>query len=406
MTKELREASAASDCILFSTADWSTPYWTNKQHTAKFLTESGWRVLYVETVGLRAPNLANGRDIHRLVKRLVRGLKALILGPERISDKLWILPPLALPAMHHVVGVRALNQGLLRLMISRFLKQHQFERPLIWTYHPYVGETLKNIPTGDLIYHCVDDLAAVPGVDAITFNREEVDLLRTCKAVFTTAVALREKCLPHNPNTYFFPNVVDEIHFGRALAPGNVPSELAAIPEPRIVYHGVLSDFKVNADLLQDVFAARPDWNLVLIGDERAGQSYPALHRLRHLPNVHFIGYRPYEALPDYLRGMSVGLLPSILNDYTRSMFPMKFYEYLASGLPVVATPLDFTRAVHPFLAVGSDASEFSAAIADQLKRGKLNANEVKVAVGENTWTTRLKKMLDLVMEVRANSRF
>lgn len=405
MARQLPSDHPTGDCILFSTADWKTPYWTNKQHTATFLAESGWRVLYVETVGLRAPNLANGRDLNRLIKRLIRGLKALVLGPERVSDNLWILPPLALPAMHHIAGARSINQSLLRSTISRFLKRHHFEKPLIWTYHPYVGEVLKGVSTGNLIYHCVDDLAAIPGVDAIAFNREEVNLLKKCKAVFTTAAALQEKCLRYNANTYFLPNVVDEIHFGRARSPGKIPSEMEAIPQPRLVYHGVLSDFKVNAELLQEVFIARPDWSLVLIGDERVGQSDPALNRLRQMANVHFLGYRPYELLPDYLRGMSVGLLPTVLNDYTRSMFPMKFYEYLASGLPVVSTPLDFTRKGHPFLKVGSDASEFCAAIANQLKRGKLDANEVAIAVGENTWTMRLKKMLDLARETKEDPR-
>src|SRR5204863_2729140 len=75
-------------------------------------------------------------------------------------------------------------------------------------------------------------------------------------------------------------------------------------------------------------------------GDEREGQQSPAIARLRGRSNVHFLGWRPYAQLPGYLRGIDVALLPQRINDYTRAMFPMKFFEYLAAGRPVVATTL------------------------------------------------------------------
>jgi glycosyltransferase involved in cell wall biosynthesis len=95
---------------------------------------------------------------------------------------------------------------------------------------------------------------------------------------------------------------------------------------------------------------------------------------------------------------MNVGVLPTLLNDYTRSMFPMKFFEYLAAGLPVVSTPLDFAKEPRAGLQVGGDASEFIAAIEKQLARGKLAPQEAKDAVGPNTWEQRLNKMLSIAL--------
>jgi glycosyltransferase involved in cell wall biosynthesis len=296
--------------------------------------------------------------------------------------------------------VRRFNQAMLRWTLSRFARSHRFSEPLIWTYHPFMLDGISTLVRGPLVYHCVDDLVAIPGVDVAAFERAEHDLLESSEAVFTTAAALKARCSQHNGNTHFFANVVDAAHFGRATLSGAIPADLAAIPEPRIVYHGVLSDFKVDFQLILDAANARPDWHFIFIGEEREGQRSAFVPRLSQLPNVHFLGYRSYEQLPDYLRGMNVGLLPTLLNEYTRSMFPMKFYEYLAAGLPVVSTPLDFARVPLSGLQVGGDLDAFLRAIAAQLERGRLSAAEAQAAVGDNTWERRLEKMLAIIFHV------
>jgi len=393
---------AAHDCVLFSTADWDEPYWTNKQHTASILAARGWRILYVESVGFRSPKVGSGRDWARLWRRLWRGVQSLVLGPPRRAANVWVLSPLMVPAGHHLPFVRSLNQALLRFSVARFAKAHTFKEPVVWTYHPYMLDSISTLPRGPLVYHCVDDIAAIPGVDVNAFRSAQQALLGQCEAVFTTAMSLKEVCLPFNRNTHFFGNVVDDAHFGEARADGPVPAELAAIPEPRLVYHGVLSDFKVDFPLLMQTAQARPQWQWVIIGEEREGQRSELLAQLSRLPNVHLLGYRNYQSLPQYLRGMRVGVLPTLLNEYTRSMFPMKFYEYLAAGLPVVSTPLDFAKEPRAGLEVGGDADAFIAAIEKQLARGKLTASEAVAAVGENTWERRLDKMLAITFQGRA----
>lgn len=393
----------AGDCVLFSTADWDEPYWTNKQHMACELAGLGWRVLYIESVGLRRPRMASGRDWKRLWRRLWRGVQSVLIGPPRRRDNIWVLSPLIVPAKHHWPVVRWINQALLRHALRRFLRARRFARPLVWTYHPYMQNAIADVPRGALVYHCVDDLSAVPGVDVAAFEAAERGLLQACDAVFVTARALEDRCRPFNPRTYFLPNVADDRHFGKALAAGPVPDDLAAIPTPRLVYHGVLSDFKVDFALLLEVARRRPEWHWVLIGEQREGQQSPLVDALAALPNVHLLGYRSYAQLPDYLRGMQVGLLPTLINDYTRSMFPMKFFEYLAAGLPVVSTPLAFAEDGPAGLEIGADADAFEAAIERQLERGRLGEEEARRFVGDNTWRARTVRMLERVrtLEVR-----
>lgn len=388
------------DVILFSTADWETPYWTNKQHTARQMALQGFRVLYIESIGLRAPNMS-GRDLRRMWQRLRRGLRA----PRLVEPNVWVLSPLAIPFRQSSGLVRAINQGWLRLRIRLFMRRQRFDTPLVWTYHPFVRETIAALPHGPLVYHCVDDLSALPGVDAAGFNQEEKRLLADCAVVFVTSLALKAKCEPFNANTHYFSNVADLDHFGRAQQPGPVPADLAGIPTPRIGYVGALSDFKIDFALIHGVAQARPDWHWVVIGAEREGQHSPLVDALRALPNVHFLGDKPYADLPDYLRGFDVGTLPTLINDYTRSMFPMKYFEYLAAGVPVVSTPLEFTKHHQGGLQIAQGSSDFEQAITVQLGRGRFDVAEANSLVEENTWAHRLKKMLRLVESPQGSHR-
>ncbi len=393
-------ASSARDVILFSTADWDEPYWTNKQHTARELTERGCRVLYVESVGIRRPALGSRRDRSRLWRRLKSGLTGVISGPRQRAHGLWVLSPLTIPVKQHWHVIAKINQGLLRWTISRFMHAQGFTRPIVWVYHPWLPVPVCSAACGPLVYHCVDDLGAVPGVDRAAFIEAQERLLERCDLVFATARSLAETCGKVNHRTHFFPNVVDSEHFGQALEPGPIPEDIAAIPHPRLIYHGVISDFKLDFPFLLNMVRRRPDWHWILIGKEREGQADPVFAELSALPNVHCLGYRPYTALPDYLRGMDLGVLPSRINEYTDGMFPMKYFEYLAAGLRVVSTPLAFTREHHAGLLTAETPESFDAAVQTQLDAGRVDSRTAQKWVGDNTWQARTGKMLALIEQL------
>lgn len=174
------------DYILFATADWDASSWTHKQHIATHLPKRGFRLLYVKSVGLRTPSLAGGLDLSRLWRRLWRGL----CGARWQRENLWVLSPLVLPFAHGHPIVKRLNQAIVSGAIRRFTRRHGFGEPIIWTYHPYVLDAIAGLPHGPLVYHCVDDLGAVPGIDAATFDAQEWRLLGAADVVFTTSRAL------------------------------------------------------------------------------------------------------------------------------------------------------------------------------------------------------------------------
>lgn len=382
-------------CILFATADWDEPYWTNKQHCAKALANLGIQVLYVESIGLRSPMANSPKDVKRILKRITKSAYSYLIGPSKRSTGIHVVSPFVLPGIGSSALKTRFNAWMIDFLVKASIRRLKFTNALIWAYHPFIGNSLRMPQVSKMLYHCVDDLSAVPGIDADTFLHAEATFLKSVDKCYVTAPSLLKKCSAHNTNTHYLSNVVDVDHFTRKEGTEHtIQNELNTIPEPRIAYHGVLSSFKIDFSLLVECARLRPDWSFVVIGEEREGQQDKLIDDLREMENVHLLGYKPYKEIPFYLHNMNVGILPSLINQYTTNMFPMKFYEYIASGMPVVSTPLDFANHVRGGLLVGKNAAEFVYAINLQLKRGRLSTETSEQIIGDNTWKARTLKML------------
>jgi glycosyltransferase involved in cell wall biosynthesis len=384
---------AAKPVVLFSTADWNWPYWTNKQHMAVHLAARGHPVLYVESVGIRRPTL-DRRDVARIVGRVRRAIAPVV----EARPNLWVLPPLTIPAGHRLPMIARFNAWQLRRHIADWLRRRRGERPIVWTYHPYMMDVALALDPSAIVYHCVDDIGALPAVDRDSYDAAERVLLVRADHVFATSLSLRERCAAVAPErTHYFANVTDVEHFAAARRDGPVPADLAAIPRPRLGYVGVLSDFKLDLDLIERVVLTNADWHWVFIGDEREGQASPMVARLRKQPNVHLLGWRPYADLPAYLRGIDVALLPQQLNDYTRAMFPMKFFEYLAAGRPVVATPLPALAEFRHLYRTAASADDMAREIDAVLSAPPATLRLDDAVLRTHSWEARLDAMLDIV---------
>jgi glycosyltransferase involved in cell wall biosynthesis len=389
----------SKNVILISTADWGAPYLTNKQHTAKLLAKRGFRVLYVESMGLRLPT-ANMKDIKRIWERLKNGL-----GPIREVEKnIWLLSPLGIPFKQHNTFINWFNQSLLRLRLRGFCWLRNFNKAIVWTYHPYIFNAIRKSEVEALIYHCVDDLSAIPGIDSVNFLAKEKILIQKSDHIFVTNRQLLRKCEHENSNVHYMSNVVDLEHFINAHYVNADHDAVSKISKPRLCYVGALSDYKIDFELVYVIANKRQDWSWVFIGEEREGQKSHWFSKLRKLNNVICLGKIKYEELPKFLGCMDVGLLPTLVNDYTKSMFPMKYYEYLAAGLPVVSTPIEFAKELGIELLVGGNYIEFELAIEKQLLKGRYSLDQSCYLVGENTWDARLDKMLELINKKTCNN--
>jgi glycosyltransferase involved in cell wall biosynthesis len=384
-------SALSRDVVLFSTADWDNPFWTNKQHVASQLAGQGFRVLYVESLGLRRPT-AKGRDLARIARRLGRAWQPV----RQINERLWVASPLALP-WHDNRLAHWLNDRMLRQWVMRQCRRLGFQQPIVWTYNPLLGRLAGQLGGSLLVYHCVDDLRAAPHMPAMAIERAERQLVRSADVVFTTSETLQSERAVWNPAaTRCLPNVADYEHFSQAREPKPLPADLAAIPRPRIGFVGALSRYKVDFERIAAVAQARPDWHWVLIGQVGEGQPDTTADTLLR-PNIHLLGPRNYADLPDYLRGFDVATIPACSNPYTAAMFPMKFFEYLAAGLPVVASPLpSLTEFSRGFVAAETD-EQFKAAIERVLGGQRPDEAYCQQLARRFTWQWRMQEMLTIL---------
>jgi len=203
-----------------------------------------------------------------------------------------------------------------------------------------------------LVYDCMDDWATFPGIGPGVIAQEEI-LVAAADLVLASAARLEEKWRPRARATLLVRNAADSAHFTARVAEH---PDLVALPHPRIGYFGALAEW-LDLGLLERVAAARPGYQFVFAG----GVFGLDLSRLEALPNVRLFGQRPYAEMPGLLAGFDVGIIPFRVDAVTAATDPVKFYEYLAQGKPVVTTPLpelaDRARLFYP----ARDGEEFLA---------------------------------------------
>jgi glycosyltransferase involved in cell wall biosynthesis len=244
------------------------------------------------------------------------------------------------------------------------------------------------------IYFCMDNYAELPGVSRTVIEPLERKLLSRVGAVVATAAELRKSKWPASRRAFHLPQGVNFDHFA---TPQAVPPELARLGSPRIGFAGGVSEC-CDLALIQAVAESNPQGSVVLVGPVSVDLS------VLTAPNIHVLGDRPYATLPAYVQAFDVGIIPYVLNEWTRAVDPLKLLEYLAAGIPVVSTPIP---EVHKYAAVTTLAShptEFARAAVTACIDDRLELRRARQQVArEQTWERRAAQFLDIVRDLYAN---
>ena len=241
-----------------------------------------------------------------------------------------------------VVATPGLPHGLtdaerdraLRGLLDGLLAEAGARQPILWFYTPAMFGFASHVGGATVVYDCMDELSnfrfAPPELP-----RLEAALMARADTVFTGGHSLYEAKRHLHADIHPFPSSVDAAHFAVARAGGEEPDDQRALPRPRLGFYGVV-DERMDLALVEAVAAARPDWQLVMVGP--VAKLDPA--DLPRRPNIHWLGTKPYAELPRYLGGWDVALMPFAIDEATRFISPTKTLEYLAGGRTVVSTPV------------------------------------------------------------------
>jgi len=389
--------------VLLASAPWKTVGPVNCHHLAQRFAARGHPVLFVESTGLRSPSvLASGHDRTKVARRLSGWLRDRVAGPRRVADRLWVVSPLVAP-WGWPEPWRRLSQDWLARQVRAAARRLGFERPVGWAQLPTGLLAAEAVAPRSVVYHCADDYASNPGVDGAWIAQLERRLAERADRVFASSPVLGERLRTIRRDTEVWPNVADVRLFSRAVTEdGPPPPELAGIPAPRAVYVGNISTYKVDVALVDDLARTLPWLQILLVGEVGLGDTADARRAVRTLcerRNVHRLAARPPEALPDLLRHCAAGLIPFVSNGHTRSSLPLKLWEYLGAGLPVVATDLPNLRGLAPewALRLADAPGAFPGQVEKALGDAKgLRADRLALARAHD-WEPRIDALLDLL---------
>ena len=383
------------DILILSTQDWDALP-TRKHHWARKFSSRGNRVLYVEQ---QMHILGWLVDIRNQYKRIWSWLH----GPQMVSENLWIFTlPIVLPFFQVFGSVNALNNWLLTPIIMWALRRIGFDSSILWVYTPHAADLVGRLDESFVIYECVDDFTAVRGlVRAATVEALEKDLLRKVDQVIVTHPGLLEAKSGSSRRLALVPNGADLRHFALAGCQETVPhKEVSELPKPVIGFHGWIQ-YWIDFDLIAYAAKKHPDWSFVFVGPI---EPLARVDKVRNLSNVYFIGKMPYENIPEVIAGFDVCINPFVLDKLSDTVSPIKLYEYLASGKPVVSVDMPAAREFSDLIPLVRTCEEFVAALEEQIVQNangiiKHDARARQAAMKDYSWDARFKQVEDVVSD-------
>ncbi len=358
---------ANTPSIIAFTKDWNDV----PTCTTHILREMGKTipVLWINSIGMRKPSLASGRDLQRIAQKLRAGFRR----AENKEHFLRVLSPLVLPKATSPAA-RWVNRRLLAHAVNRECSDSGSVREL-WSFVPNGADYLGALGERKVIYYCADDWTKFTIYDPHWIAQCEATLAARATKVFATSRFLENKFRPLAGNrVHYMPHGVNYAHFAHALSPElPLPADVRNLPSPLIGFYGNIYDW-VDLDLIATLAVNQPDWSFVLIGPVMTD-----ITRCAGVPNIHFLGRRDQELLPAYCKAFDAAIIPYKLTDpRMESVNPVKLRELLAAGVPIVTadipevrglsayvrtarTPEDFLRGLQEFLTIQPDRAAISA---------------------------------------------
>jgi UDP-galactopyranose mutase len=271
------------------------------------------------------------------VEEPIYGNGSMRLDIRETESGVYVVVPQLPEGLRSEIAINA----VMKEMTRQLLWDYEIQEYIFWYYTPMALSFTDHFNPIAAVYDCMDELSAFKGAHS-QLPEAEKKLFRHVDLVFTGGQSLYEaKCNQHS-SVYAFPSSIDAAHFGKARLATPDPEDQAPVPHPRLGFFGVI-DERFDSELLQQIAEKRPDWHFVIIGPivKIDPDSLPKFS------NIHYLGPKKYNELPDYLAGWDIALLLFAHNESTRFISPTKTPEYLAAGKPVISTSI--TDVVRPY---------------------------------------------------------
>ena len=367
--------SQSFDLLCFANIDWSARFQRPQQLMTQFAAQ-GYRVFYI----ILSPAPVPG--VPYCVQQVAPGVFEVSLRGHSRQD----------------YYATCINDGNLRSNVEALqalASDYRIKTAISVVHLPYWTRLvleLRHVQGWPVQYDCMDEWQDFPNIGQPLLAQEQV-LVAHADLVTVTASVLQDKWASLSRRCLLVRNGVDFEFFTRHCAPNSL---LADLQGPVIGFYGGLAEW-VDLELIAAIAKQRPEWNLVLVGDVFVRE----LAGLDCLPNVHLLGRKPYAQMPLYLYRFDVCIIPFRLYHVTHAVDPVKFYEFISAGKPVVSVPLLEMQIYAPYLYFAEDASDFVTQIEKALGETDLQLWQQRIALAQaNDWQQRFEDTRNALIDL------
>lgn len=400
-TTAVRQAERTIIC--FAGAAYDQPSWTNRQHMMAEVSKA-YPVFYVEPrIWIVRWLVRHWRQPDAIIKLFTR-----ILAFEKKSNQLFIKSQWnLLPLSREYKLIAKINHQLNRFSVKFMARRLGFgsKQTIVWIYDTEAAAYVPDFPGAYVLYDCVDDHAAQAGVDRnpTRVAEEEAAIIARADVVTVTSKKLYDVKRQQHPNTHLVLNAGDVKGFIQTAAqpiPNQVRQAMAAMAKPIVGCVGALDSYKLDFDMLFTAAQRHPAWQFVFIGEPVVDGDRRALAKLQALPNVHLVGAVDHTQVPWYVSFFDVCLIPYRSSRYNEASFPLKFWEFMVTGKPLVVSGLPELEEYQHLIGYARSPDEFIEKIKIALANpGEGHDQRMALARG-HTWQNRVDQILALMPPV------
>src|SRR6188474_2099484 len=383
--------------ICFGGEDWWYHHPHSKAHLMRKFARAGNKVIFVNSISMGLPSLGH-KDLLPRIKRKLGSYSKLA---RQTDEGITVVSPASLP-FFGTAAARSINRRLIASQIKRLARSRGLTKPILWIAIPTAADMIGALDESAVVYQVSDKYDANTmdhATDPALIRRLHEKAIDAADLIFYSRRKLFTEATRGCERSHLLEQGVDYDHW-RRVADGalDVAPEIEKIPRPRLGYFGAIEPWLVDQELIKRAARERPEWHWIFIGNKSRGLE------IENLPNTHFLPPVAYAELPRYAAGFDVCVLPwETEQSFTSYGSAIKVREYLATGKPVVISPLPEYEAMSDVLRIARSHDDWFRLIEEALQdKQPEQARARQAAVASGTWDARAEWVSGLIENVLA----
>jgi glycosyltransferase involved in cell wall biosynthesis len=383
--------------ICFGGEDWWYHHPHSKAHLMRKFARAGNKVIFVNSISMGLPSLGH-KDLLPRIKRKLGSYSKLA---RETDEGITVISPASLP-FFGTAAARSINRRLIGTQIKRLARSRGLTRPILWIAIPTAADMIGTLDESAVVYQVSDKYDANTmdhATDPALIRRLHERAIDDADLIFYSGRKLFIEATRGWERSHLLEQGVDYDHW-RRVGDGSieVAPEIAKIPRPRLGYFGAVEPWLVDQELIKRAARERSEWQWVFIGNKSRGLE------IEELSNTHFLPPVTYAELPSYAAGFDVCVLPwETEQSFTSYGSAIKVREYLATGKPVVISPLPEYEPMRDVLRIARTRDDFFRLVEEALHDiDPAAAAARQAAVASGTWDARAEWVSGLIERVLA----